>query len=227
LDGSESTGTRERILAAARREFIDKGLGGARMQAIADLAGINKALLHYHFRDKESLYSAAVESVVTQVMQRVAATFSQQLLEQDPVRALRSMVRNYVLLLRDNPELVGMAMRELSDGGQHLSELMSGIAPLVGSVSSGLRAITTTLGSGVARGKRPPALGHVAPVEQLLPQMMLNLMSMIWGTFLLQPIYTRMLPAAGFALQLDDAFFEQRIETIAGMVIASLGLEER
>jgi AcrR family transcriptional regulator len=60
--------TREIILAAARKEFIENGLRGARMQEIADRAQINKALLHYHFRDKEGLYKAAVQSIVDEVI---------------------------------------------------------------------------------------------------------------------------------------------------------------
>ena len=40
----------ERIMAAARKVFMSKGMAGARMQDIADEAGINKALLHYYFK---------------------------------------------------------------------------------------------------------------------------------------------------------------------------------
>ena len=45
--------TENQILIAAREVFIAKGFEGARMQEIADQAGINKALLHYYFRSKE------------------------------------------------------------------------------------------------------------------------------------------------------------------------------
>jgi len=44
--------TEELILEAAQAVFLEKGLAGARMQEIADRAGINKALLHYYFRSK-------------------------------------------------------------------------------------------------------------------------------------------------------------------------------
>ena len=45
--------TEEKIIDAATDVFVQKGMDGARMQEIADLAGINKALLHYYFRSKE------------------------------------------------------------------------------------------------------------------------------------------------------------------------------
>lgn len=53
--GKDAT-TEEKILAAARKVFVKKGMDGARMQDIADEAGINKALLHYYFRNKEKLF---------------------------------------------------------------------------------------------------------------------------------------------------------------------------
>jgi TetR/AcrR family transcriptional regulator len=46
------------ILNAAREVFIERGMDGARMQEIADKAGINKALLHYYFRSKDKLFHA-------------------------------------------------------------------------------------------------------------------------------------------------------------------------
>src|SRR4026209_2372446 len=49
-------GAEEKILAAARKVFTTKGMAGARMQDIADEAGINKALVHYYFRDKDKLF---------------------------------------------------------------------------------------------------------------------------------------------------------------------------
>jgi AcrR family transcriptional regulator len=47
--------TRTRILTAAIEEIAEHGLGGARMRSIAERAGVNNALLHYHFRTREDL----------------------------------------------------------------------------------------------------------------------------------------------------------------------------
>jgi len=54
-------GTQATILAAAANEFAASGPAGARMDAIADAAGVNKALLYYYFKSKESLYHAVIE----------------------------------------------------------------------------------------------------------------------------------------------------------------------
>ncbi|PLW96253.1 MAG: hypothetical protein C0591_09195 [Marinilabiliales bacterium] len=48
--------TEDKIVEAAKKVFIQKGMDGARMQQIADEAGINKALLHYYFRTKNKLF---------------------------------------------------------------------------------------------------------------------------------------------------------------------------
>ena len=48
--------TEEKILEAAEQVFMKQGYDGSRMQAIADLAGINKAMLHYYFRSKDLLF---------------------------------------------------------------------------------------------------------------------------------------------------------------------------
>ncbi len=47
---------KSKILLAAKKEFAEKGLEGARMESIARRAGVNKALLHYHYSNKENLY---------------------------------------------------------------------------------------------------------------------------------------------------------------------------
>ena len=56
--------TEDKILEAAKNVFVTKGMEGARMQEIADEAGINKALLHYYFRSKERLFEAIFSEVI-------------------------------------------------------------------------------------------------------------------------------------------------------------------
>src|SRR6185312_13602880 len=64
---------RERILRAALCEFSAHGLAGARTGAIAESAKVNKALLYYYFKNKESLYAAAFEEVLQGVMASTTA----------------------------------------------------------------------------------------------------------------------------------------------------------
>jgi TetR/AcrR family transcriptional regulator len=64
--------TQKSIVRAARKAFLQHGYGGARMQEIADQAKVNKALLHYHFRNKEKLF----RTVLNQEARRVARPFA-------------------------------------------------------------------------------------------------------------------------------------------------------
>src|SRR5947209_2276567 len=63
--------TRAAILKAAIEEFAHEGPAGARTDEIARRAGVNKALLYYYFKDKEGLYSAALEQVFSGLSERV------------------------------------------------------------------------------------------------------------------------------------------------------------
>jgi TetR/AcrR family transcriptional regulator len=63
--------SRNAILQAALVEFAREGLAGARMDAIADAAGVNKALLYYYFRDKETLYRAILDTFFEPLVHRI------------------------------------------------------------------------------------------------------------------------------------------------------------
>jgi len=63
--------SRNAILKAALAEFAQEGLAGARVDAIAEAAGVNKALLYYYFHDKETLYGATLENFFAPLHQRV------------------------------------------------------------------------------------------------------------------------------------------------------------
>lgn len=63
--------TEQRIFEAAHEVFTQKGMDGAKMQEIADKAGINKALLHYYYRSKEKLYEAVVKAIMAKAVPNV------------------------------------------------------------------------------------------------------------------------------------------------------------
>lgn len=56
--------TKERILLAAEEEFAEQGFAGARTQEIAGKASVNKALIHYYYKDKSSLYQAVMDEMM-------------------------------------------------------------------------------------------------------------------------------------------------------------------
>jgi len=86
-DADRSQGT---ILAAARDEFAEFGLGGARMDRIAERAALNKRLIYYYFADKETLFQAVLEQSYRDIR---AAEQQLNLLEVEPADAVRRLVR--------------------------------------------------------------------------------------------------------------------------------------
>jgi len=71
--------SRAAILNAAVREFAREGVAAARTDAIADAAGVNKALLYYYFKDKEALYQAVLDEVFCGVRSAIHIALSQPL----------------------------------------------------------------------------------------------------------------------------------------------------
>src|SRR5215208_7234628 len=85
------------ILAAARDEFAQHGLGGARMDRIAERAGLNKRLIYYYFADKEKLFQAVLEQAYRDIRDEERQL---RLLDLKPAEAVRRLVEftwNYYL----------------------------------------------------------------------------------------------------------------------------------
>jgi TetR/AcrR family transcriptional regulator len=92
-----SAETRQRILDAALGEFAANGLAGARTEAIAAAAGVNKALLYYYFDSKEKLYAAALEMIAERVRDNTMAIFTRNCSPGE--RVLRSALAHFDRIL--------------------------------------------------------------------------------------------------------------------------------
>ena len=71
--------TEERILVAAKKVFHTRGFEGARMQEIADEAGVNKSLVHYYYRNKDNLFKAVFEDAFSRLIGKLNEIFSSEL----------------------------------------------------------------------------------------------------------------------------------------------------
>ena len=95
--------TEQKILEAAEQVFLDEGFSGARMQQIADKAGINKAMLHYYFRSKDKLFELIFSYKMKQFMPKIEAAIQNEHLEL--IDKLEQFVLAYLGMLRQNPRL--------------------------------------------------------------------------------------------------------------------------
>src|SRR5207253_3846716 len=80
--------TEQKILDAAHAVFLRRGTAGARMQDIADEAGVNKALLHYYFRSKSRLADAVFQRVTSGIFVRLSETAGSDANIEDKVRRI-------------------------------------------------------------------------------------------------------------------------------------------
>ncbi|KNB52038.1 TetR/AcrR family transcriptional regulator [Streptomyces caatingaensis] len=72
-EAGDGPGARERIVAAARAEFAERGYDGASIRAVAKGAGVDPALVHHYFGPKERLFAAAVEAGLAPALAAAAA----------------------------------------------------------------------------------------------------------------------------------------------------------
>lgn len=103
--------TEAKILEAATNVFVTKGMDGARMQEIADEAGINKALLHYYFRTKERLFEAIFSNVVNMAFPQLT-----QIAKSDApfVSKMEQVIDAYINLLKKHPFIPVFVLKELN-----------------------------------------------------------------------------------------------------------------
>lgn len=94
--------TESRILRAANEVFVKKGFEGARMQEIADAAGINKSLLHYYFRNKDTLFSAVFTQAFQEIIPQINEVISSEASLLDKIHAF---VEKYTAFLLEHPHL--------------------------------------------------------------------------------------------------------------------------
>lgn len=111
--------TEKLILEAARKVFVKKGLDGARMQEIADEAGINKALLHYYFRSKDKLFQIVFKEALTKFFPKVFAIMESE--NFNFKEKIGAFVENYLKLILENPFIPAFVMGELNKNPEKLS----------------------------------------------------------------------------------------------------------
>jgi AcrR family transcriptional regulator len=113
-DRSQST-----ILAAARDEFAEFGLGGARMDRIAERAGLNKRLIYYYFEDKDKLFQSVLEQAYRDIREQ---EMQLRLTELEPAAAVRRLIEftwDYYLA---HPEFLTLLNSANLHRARHLAE---------------------------------------------------------------------------------------------------------
>jgi len=115
--------SRASILQAAIQEFARRGIAGARIDAIAQAAKVNKALLYYYFHDKETLYGASLDHAFGQMRAHLLQVLDRDLAPGDKILAYVGEYFDYIASHKLNRDLIQMEMMRSGHGSPHLKRI--------------------------------------------------------------------------------------------------------
>ena len=164
---------------AAAKNFVYKGYSGARMQQIADDAGVNKALLHYYFQSKELLFRQVMEDALSWfaslsgvVLEKQAGTLKQR---------LQLLVDRFLQVMLRKPFLPGFIIQE----AQQHPELMY---PLLENYRADLFSLQQEI-------NEEASLGRMQAVDAR--ELLVNMFSVGFFPFLAMPLISQVLYTGG------------------------------
>ena len=193
--------TEELILEAAQAVFLEKGLAGARMQEIADRAGINKALLHYYFRSKEKLSELIITRAVGALLPRVLAVLET---DQDLFAKIRQVAGEYVTFVSRNSFMPLFIINEVNRNPQFF--LKAAVQHEKARIDTFRRQVEEAV-----------AQGRIRPISSV--QLLMNLMSLVIFPSLGKPIFQAALGLSEKDFQLE---MERRRTEVAEFVIRAI-----
>ena len=195
------TDTEQRILEAAKAVFVRQGTAGARMQEIAEEAGVNQALLHYYFRSKERLAQAVFRETAGRMFPAIIGILGGELPLEKKIDAL---VETYLDTMSRTPFMPGYILSELHHHPERMSQLLGSV-------------VANTTGADLPRTVRPvfeklerqladeARAGRIKEIDA--SQFVVNLLSLCIFPFAARPMLRAVL---GFDDPMFARFIEQR-----------------
>jgi AcrR family transcriptional regulator len=186
-DNIQEKNTEQKILDAATEVFQEKGMYGARMQEIADRAGINKALLHYYYRSKHKLFETVFKMAFKMIAPKI-----RNIMEADVhfFDKIRMFTNEYINFISKHSYLPAFIIQELN---QHPELIQNTIKS---EVSGSIDLLRKQVDDLVTKGEIKPI-----PMEHIL----VNTLSMSIFPLVAKPILTKV-------LNKDEAAFKQFID---------------
>jgi TetR/AcrR family transcriptional regulator len=190
--------TRQKILAAAKDEFAQHGQAGARVDRIARQAGVNKAMLYYHFQSKDNLYRETVGEIIAGNLGKISKEVSQK---SDLDELLNSLARKYAEFLGQDQMMRKMLLQELANPHPHVFDLMAETIVKSGLPNFVMTAIENEMKSGQLR-----------PVD--VKHALASFMAMNIGYILMSPIVDRVLKVTD-----KEQFHNERTEAVVDLFL--------
>ena len=147
---------RAKIAAAAEELFAERGFDGTAIRDIARRAGVNGAMIHYYFGNKEGLYRAMLEGAASSVRALLIETTGGA---GSTKERLASFVDAYAAYMLSQPNLARILYREMLTGAKHIKQ----IAQQYG--VNNYTMLRTMVSDGVKRGELRPVDADLAPIS--------------------------------------------------------------
>ncbi len=186
--------TEEKIIVAAKKVFMQHGMAGARMQCIADEAGINKSLLHY--------FSIVFQKAIKESIPQIVKVFNTDAHLFDKIR---NFVYEYLEFIGKNPYLPMFIMHELASRPEHLEELLD-------SIKIDIDFIARDIQNEVDQG-------NIRPIKPI--HLMANIISLCVFPVIAKPVMIGFLMSYGEDGEYAH-FLEERKTVVADFVINSI-----
>jgi TetR/AcrR family transcriptional regulator len=154
-------GSRERLLAAAARQFAARGFAGTSVDRVAAAARVNKAMIYYHFGSKAALYRQILRGMFEAVALRARAVAAS---DADPRAKIASFVEGIAAEAEARPDFPPIWFREVAEGATHVD------AAILRQIDNVLGALADIIDEGAAAGRFRPTsplvlhMGIVAPL---------------------------------------------------------------
>jgi AcrR family transcriptional regulator len=194
--------TEDKIFESATEVFTEKGMDGARMQDIANHAGINKALLHYYFRTKDRLFDAVFEKVAGKIFMKFAPVFEKNLTLEEK---LRFFFREHISFLQKNPRLPGFILNEVNRNPERVKKILKSVE---------IKKLWQML-----EEQHKDELKAYSLTEEALPQIMTTIASISVFPFVAKGLITAIFETSGIDF---DSYVEERKDFAAEFVIRAL-----
>lgn len=190
MTASKEKATEELILDAAMKIFTRRGFAGARMEEIAKEAGINRALLHYYYRDKETMFNIIFETRFKEFFSGLMQIFGMKATIHEKLKA---MIAHEIDTLMKHPDLPRFVINEIVQQPERLFQegQKMGINP-----RQLIEKFETQVKQAVDNGEILPISGR---------QLLMNTMSLCIYPFVAKPIVKAL-------LQLDENSYSHEME---------------
>lgn len=193
--------TEQKIFDAAHEVFTQKGMDGAKMQEIANRAGINKALLHYYYRTKEKLYETVARAVIGKAVPVIRQMFEGQ----EPLEEkIRQFIDFYISLISRNPFIPLFIISEIN---KHPDRFFETIFPQEMPRPEVF----------FKQVKEEIAAGRIRPINP--KHLIVNIISLCVFPFVAKPMLRLVL---GMSPAETRIFMEERKSEVTGFVLAAL-----